>query len=131
LYIPQVDPFLQQISQRDSRHNFRLLGSTVIGLTALVFYQKTGLIPALVGIVTLSLGLGTKIRAFLYVGTITFLGTGLYQLVIFNFQYSFAKWIIGLILGVLLIVLAANFEQRREQIQRVWQNYLDELERWD
>jgi len=131
LYVPMVDPFLKQAHQRLARHNWRILGSAVIAVTALVFYQKTGLIPSIIGITTLLIGLGWRIRAFLYVGTITFILTVLYQLVVLNFQYSFAKWIIGLALGILFILVAANFEQRREQIQRLWQNCLEELARWE
>jgi hypothetical protein len=131
LYIPQVDPILRRVSQRQARHNWRILGSGVIAVTALLFYQKTGLIPALVGIVTLVIGLGTRIRAFLYVGTITFILTGLYQLVVLNFQYSYAKWVIGFSFGIILILVAANFEQRREQIQRLWGNCLEELSHWE
>jgi Zn-dependent protease with chaperone function len=126
-----VDPFLKQAHQRLARHNWRILGSAVISVTALVFYQKTGLIPSIIGVTTLLIGLGWRIRAFLYVGTITFILTVLYQLVVLNFQYSFAKWVIGLALGILFILVAANFEQRREQIQRLWQNCLEELARWE
>jgi multisubunit Na+/H+ antiporter MnhE subunit len=79
----------------------------------------------------LVIGLGTRIRAFLYVGTITFILTGLYQLVVLNFQYSYAKWVIGFSFGIILILVAANFEQRREQIQRLWGNCLEELSHWE
>jgi uncharacterized membrane-anchored protein YhcB (DUF1043 family) len=40
------------------------------------------------------------------------------------------KWAIGLLAGVLIIALAANFERRREQIAQVLQHWLDRLQEW-
>ncbi|NJM88683.1 MAG: hypothetical protein HC847_17445 [Hydrococcus sp. RU_2_2] len=77
------------------------------------------------------LGLGLQIRAFLFVGTITFILTGFYQLVILSFERPLAKWIIGLIAGIIFIFIAANFERRREAIMRVIQNWIEKLTYWE
>ena len=47
------------------------------------------------------------------VGVATFFITGFYQLVVLSLRYSFFKWVIGLLVGIILISLAANFETRR------------------
>lgn len=130
LYIAQIDQKFQDNRERKNRHYLRLLGSSIICVTALLFYQKTGLIPAIISLLTLLTGLGLQIRAFLFVGTTTFVMTGIYQVIIVSFQWSFIKWIIGLALGIILITVAANFERRREQMLNLWQNWLNSLNQW-
>lgn len=131
LYLAQVDPKLQESSYRKIRHYLRILGSSIINVTALVFHQDLGIIPAVISLLTVLSGLGLKIRAFLFVGTITFVLTVFYQLVLLSFQYTLLKWIIGLVVGILLITIAANFERRREQMLNLLQNSLEQLSRWD
>ncbi|PSF37752.1 hypothetical protein C7H19_09400 [Aphanothece hegewaldii CCALA 016] len=131
LYLAQVDPKLQESSNRKIRHYLRIIGSSIINVTALVFYQKTGLTPSIISLLTVLAGLGLKIRAFLLVGTITFILTVFYQLVILSFQYTLLKWIIGLVVGILLITVAANFERRREQMLSLVRLSLEQLNRWE
>jgi hypothetical protein len=131
LYIAQFDTTLKQPQQRKNRHLLRLTGSGIICAIALLFYQETGLTPTIISLVAIFLGLALQIRAFLFVGTIAFLLAGFYQLVILSFEYSLAKWIIGLIAGITFIFIAANFEKRREEILRVLQNWLQKLEQWE
>jgi hypothetical protein len=75
-------------------------------------------------------GLGWRVRAWLYVGTITFLLSNFYQLVILITEQPVTKWAIGLIAGMLIILLAANFERRKEQITQALQHWLDRLQEW-
>ncbi len=131
LYIAQVDPILKQPRQRRNRHFLRICGSGIICLAALLFHQDNGLISTIVSLLTIFAGLGLQIRAFLFVGTATFILTIFYQLIVLSFEYSFLKWVIGLILGILFIAIAANFERRREQIMMAWQNWLDQLNEWE
>ena len=131
LYIAQLDPSLNSIQQRKNRHYLRVLGSGIICLIALLFHQDIGLIPAIISIATIFAGLSLRIRAFLFVGTITFVLTAFYQLVFLIFTYSFLKWVIGLIFGIVLISIAANFEQRREQIIVVLQHWLEQFNHWE
>lgn len=130
LLIAQIDPDFQGKKGRASRHLLRLLGSGIICVIALINYQEFGITPAIISFAFIFLSLGLQIRAFLYNGTITLIMTGLYQMVILIDSYSFAKWVIGLVAGILLISIAANFEQRRQQILRVIQNWVEELNHW-
>ncbi|MEB3224800.1 MAG: hypothetical protein VKJ86_03245 [Synechococcus sp.] len=130
LLIAQIDPDLKHKKQRNVRHFWRLIGSGVICVIALIHYQEFGLTPAIMGLSLIFLALGTHIRAFLYNGTIVLTLTGLYQLVILIDRYSFAKWIIGLVAGIVLISIAANFEQRRLQILAVLDNWVEALNQW-
>ena len=95
-----------------------------------LFYQDTGVVPSVISAIAIFAGLGLRIRAFLFVGTITFILTIIYQLVILVFTYSFLKWIIGLIAGIVLISIAANFESKRDRLINQLQSYLDRLKDW-
>ncbi|WRH66371.1 MAG: hypothetical protein RSE13_22745 [Planktothrix sp. GU0601_MAG3] len=53
------------------------------------------------------------------------------QLIILNSVYSFIKWIILFVLGVILMWTAANFETRREQLITLWNNWIAELQTWE
>ncbi len=130
LYIAQIDPGLKTPPQRQTRHYLYLLGSGIICVVALLYHQDTGLIPAIIGMIAIFTGLGLRVRAFLFVGTATFLLTAFYQLVVLSFRYPFSKWVIGLMVGILFISIAANFERRREQIISILQNWVAQLSRW-
>ncbi len=127
LYVAQFDP--QVKSNKKQRHYLRLMGSSAICIVAL-FYQDTGIAPSLISLVFILAGLGLRIRAFLFVGTITFILTIIYQLVILVFTYSFLKWIVGLIAGIVSIIVAANFESKRDRITNQLQTYADKLQQW-
>ena len=130
LYIAQVEPLLQLLDGRTPRHWLRLFGCGIICLVAL-FEQDTGLIPALIGLASVLIGIGLQIRAFLFIGTLTFILTAFYQLIVLMMTYSLLKWIVGLIAGIVLISLAANFEQRRELVSSAFQNWLIRLNQWE
>ena len=117
-----------QASQQH-RHYGRLLGSGTIAFTALVWHQPW--LPIGLGLAIAIIGLLLRVRAWLYVGTITFVLTNAYQLLILIAEYSITKWAIGLLAGVLIFTLAANFERRKEQIDRALQHWLDRLQEWD
>ena len=88
------------------------------------------MVAGLISLVTIFAGLILKIRAFLYVGTAVFLLNAFNQLVLFSLEYSFVKWIIGLLVGVMFIWTAATFETRRDQILNLVQNWLQEWQEW-
>lgn len=127
LYIAQFDPDVRH--NRQQRHYLRLIGSGILCLVAL-FYQDTGIIPSVISAIAILAGLGLRIRAFLFVGTIAFVLTIIYQLVILVFTYSILKWIIGLLTGTIAIAIAANFESKRERVTNRLQSYLDLLRQW-
>ena len=131
LYIAQIDPYLKHPQQKVLRHWIRIIGIGMICFAALLTNKETGIVPGLVSLTAIFIGLGLRIRAFLYVGTAIFLINAVNQLLILNSIYSFLKWIVGFILGLLLIWIAANFETRREQIVTALQNWINELEEWE
>ncbi|WP_414551738.1 DUF2157 domain-containing protein [Anabaena sp. CCY 0017] len=130
LYVAQVDTQLKLPAYKTARHILRLLGSGLICGWAVLFNQNTPLIPGGFSLVAIFAGLALRTRAFLYLGTATFLITSFYQLVIFSFSYPFLKWIVGLLVGIVLISIAANFETRRTQINILLRNISDELKQW-
>lgn len=131
IYITFVDPWLKLPQQREQRHRLRLVGTGIIAIVSLWLYQETGIFPATLGIVSVFLGIALRIRAFLFVGTLTFTLTIFYQLIVLSVTYAFLKWIIGLLIGISLIGIAANFERSRGQIVIVWQQWLNQLEQWE
>jgi hypothetical protein len=131
LYIAQIDEQLKSRESKSIRHNLRILGSGLICGWAIFWYQDTPYIPGIFSLIGIFTGLALRIRAFLYVGTATFLITSIYQMVIFSFTYPFLKWIVGLLVGILLISIAANFETRRAQINSLIRSISDEFQQWE
>jgi hypothetical protein len=131
LYIAQFDPELITPKYRQNRHNLRILGSALMGVSALILHTQLWLIPATISLGFLLIGLGFQIRAFLYVGTILFMLTNFYQLVVLISEASLSKWIIGFITGIFLILIAALFERKKETIFITIQNWFEQLQQWD
>ncbi|MEH2037938.1 DUF2157 domain-containing protein [Nostoc sp.] len=131
LYIAQVDTQLKLPEYKISRHFLRAVGSGLICGWAILFHQNAAWIPGIFSLIAIFAGLALRVRAFLYIGTATFLITTIYQSVIFSLQYSFLKWIIGLLVGILLIYIAANFETRRAQITSLIRSAIDEFQSWE
>jgi hypothetical protein len=125
----QWDPAWQK--SRQNRHYGRLAGAGVIVVTALIWHvAPQPWIPIGLGLVIGAAGLVWRVRAWFYMGTITFLLSNFYQLVILITERPVTKWAIGLFAGMLIILLAANFEKRREQITKALQHWLDRLQEW-
>ncbi|MFN6570762.1 DUF2157 domain-containing protein [Dendronalium sp. ChiSLP03b] len=131
LYIAQVDPQLQLPEYKAARHSLRMLASGVICGWAILFHQNTAVIPGIFSLIAIFAGLALRIRAFLYIGTATFFITSIYQLVIFSLRYPFLKWVVGLLVGITLIYVAANFETRRTQLNSLLRNTSDEFQGWE
>ncbi|WYL99256.1 MAG: DUF2157 domain-containing protein [Gloeotrichia echinulata CP02] len=131
LYIAQVDPQLTLPQSKGIRHSLRIFGSGLICGWAILFYQNIPIIPGIFSLIAIFAGLALQIRAFLYVGTVAFFCTSIYQLVIFSLRYPFLKWIIGLLVGIILISIAANFETRRAQITSLLRNTSDGFHQWE
>ena len=130
LYIAQVDTQLRLPEYKAARHILRVLSSGLICGWAILFNQNTVWIPGIFSLIAIFAGLALRVRAFLYIGTATFLITTIYQSVIFSLQYSFLKWVVGLLVGILLIYIAANFETRRTQITSLIRSAIDEFQSW-
>ena len=126
LYIAQFDSYLR--CHQPQRHYLRLLGTSFLCLTALM--QQPGIIAGAIAFCFIFAGLGLRIRAFLFVGTITLVLTVLHQLIILVFTYSFLKWVVGLLAGIGSIAIAAGFEQKRDRLLAKLKNYSQRLRNW-
>jgi len=122
----QWDPYWHS---KQNRHYGRILGSSIIAITAILWHQPW--LPIVIGLAIASVGIVVRVRAWLYVGTIAFILTNTYQLLILVTEYPITKWAIGLLAGVLIITLAANFERRKAQIARALRHWLDRFQEWD
>jgi hypothetical protein len=126
-----IEPTCQGRQGKSLRHLLRLLGTGIIASAALWFDHQTGILPGILSLVAIFGGLALRIRAFLYLGTFTFVANAFYQLVIWISLDPLLKWIIGLLVGVSLLSIAGNFETRRTQLTSLLQNWLRDLQEWD
>ncbi len=137
LYVAEVEPYLNETSQKRQRHWLRILASGLIGVTAL--YQAESYDPMLAyAALTLALcvglilaGLGLKVRAFLYVGTSIFVLQIVRVLWLFINDNSLLLWAVGIVLGLAFIWVAATFESRRSQITSHFESWTSALDTWD
>ncbi len=140
LYVAQIDPALRSPSGRETRHLLRCLAIGLICFTAL--YQAEvgiyGISPLFLGFLTIGLGIvviligiALRVRAFLYIGTLTFTIRVLRQVWLFINDYSLFLWAIGIVAGSLLIWIALTFEARRSQAIAFVQYWMQELENWE
>jgi len=137
MYFAEIEPGLQGTSRRQQRHLLRILASGLISLTAL--YQTEIYRPTLVyAAITLALcmllifaGLSLKVRAFLYVGTTTFVLQIIRVLWLFISANSLLLWAVGIVLGLLFIWIAATFESRRTQVTSRLEVWTTSLQDWD
>ncbi|MEN8443784.1 MAG: hypothetical protein ABG776_02105 [Cyanobacteria bacterium J06555_13] len=137
LYVAEVDPYFQNSSQKEQRHWLRILASGLVGVTAL--YQTESSQPLLlfaaiacaIGIAFVFAGLILKVRAFLYVGTATFMLQVVRVLWLFINDNSLILWAVGIVLGLLFIWVAATFESRRSQLSAQLSSWTTALESWD
>jgi hypothetical protein len=134
LYILQVEPSLRSLEARETRHTFRLFASGSIGLTALLHSPSDlsmSLVAAAIGIVFVLAGLAVHVRAYLFVGTLTFVSVVLIQVWSAIAQYSFLIWAILIGAGIAIILFVANFEARRDRMLSLWQGLVSELSAWE
>jgi hypothetical protein len=130
LYLAQVDPHLSQPAVKGTRHWLRLLAVSMILLTALGSQRWTGWPVGLMGLGAIAAGLGLRTRAFLYGGTGVFILNALNQLIVLNATYPFIKWVVGILVGIGLIWIAADFERRRDQWLSLTQTWTQDLNGW-
>lgn len=124
LYIAQVDHYWQQTHTRQQRHWLRCWATGLVGATAIWETQGAwgpGLLVMALGLGLVGWGLGRRVRAYWWVGTLIFLGQMLVQVVVLVTTYSFFLWALGLATGVLFLWIAATFETRRVQVLTWWQ----------
>lgn len=134
LYFAQVEPNLRSPNTKALRHAFRVLLSGGMGLVAFLYsfsnptiaLSTWGLSAAFI-----MAGLAFRVRAYLFMGTFTFILLVITQAVLLVTQYSFLMWALGIIAGIGFILVAANFEVRRDRILALFRNVAIELEAWE
>ncbi|HIK46574.1 MAG TPA: hypothetical protein IGR64_17115 [Leptolyngbyaceae cyanobacterium M65_K2018_010] len=130
LYGAQFDPGLQRPAARNTRHWLRLIASALVLVTAIASERWTGLPVGLMGLGAIAAGLLLRTRAFLYTGTGIFALNALNQLILLNATYPLVKWVVGIVVGIALIWVAADVERRRAQWLQITQSWLQDLESW-
>gem|GEM_PF-400560 len=134
LYFAQVEPNLRSPHTKALRHAFRVLMSGSMGLIAFlcsfanitIALSTWGLSAAFI-----IAGLALRVRAYLFMGTFTFILLVITQAVILVTQYSFLMWALGIIAGIGFILVAANFEVRRDRILALFRNVAIKLKAWE
>ncbi|MCU0569129.1 MAG: hypothetical protein MUF49_21465 [Oculatellaceae cyanobacterium Prado106] len=134
LIVVELDQALRSNSQRKNRHLLRCFAVGVSSFSAL--YQMDvswmqGVLAIGFSLALILTGIRLRVRAFLYMGTVTFLFNVVRQFWLFIDSYSFALWALGILLGLLLIWVAATFEARRSQAIALMQHWTAELEEWE
>jgi hypothetical protein len=133
LYFAQVEPNLQSSQTKALRHTLRSLLSGGMGLFAFMYsFNNPSVAIATWGLsfAFIIAGLALRIRAYLFMGTLTFVLLVITQAVTLVTQYSFLMWALGIVAGISFILVAANFEVRRDRILALFRNVAIELETW-
>ncbi|NMF60837.1 hypothetical protein [Pseudanabaena yagii] len=134
LYFAQVEPSLRSHNSKALRHALRSLLTGAMGLIAFLYsFNDPSIAFATWGLsfAFVILGLALRIRAYLFMGTLTFILLVLTQAVILVTQYSFLMWALGIFAGIGFILVAANFEVRRDRILALFRTVAIELESWE
>ena len=137
LYVVEVEPELQPPTKRQQRHWLRSLASGLVGLTALFQAEVSDPMLIFAGLTLLLamgfvfVGLILKVRAFLYVGTGLFIVQVIRVLWLSISTNSLLLWAIGILLGLVLIWVAATSESRRAQVTTLLESWASALEAWD
>lgn len=133
LFIAQIDPELQPTNRREIRHLLRCFAVGLVSVSAL--YESdtqlwSGVLTVGLGLGLVLLGLLLRVRAFLYIGTLTFVFKVLRLIWLFVAHESQTLWILAFIPGVLIIWIAMTFEARRSQVTALLQYWVTALEEW-
>ncbi len=134
LYFAQVEPTLRSHDSKDLRHSLRTLLCGGMSLIAFLYSFSNPTIAIATWILSsifIIAGLGFRVRAYLFTGTLTFILLVLTQAITLVTQYSFLMWALGIFAGIGFILVAANFEVRRDRILALFRNVEIELQAWE
>jgi hypothetical protein len=133
LYFAQVEPNLRSPNRKEARHSLRTFavgGMGVIGFIYSLNSPSLALIVWSASFAAIIAGLALQVRAYLFMGTLTFMLLVLTQAITLVTQYAFLMWSLGIIAGIGFILVAANFEVRRDRILMLFKNVAIGLEAW-
>ncbi|MGB3202661.1 MAG: hypothetical protein WBA99_17270 [Nodosilinea sp.] len=130
LYVAQVDLALKHADSKKKRHWLRMIALALVLLTALGTERWAGLPVGAMALGAIAIGLILRMRAPLYPGTVVFVLNALNQLVLLNAAFPFIKWMVGIVVGIALIWVAADVERRRDQWLQLTQNWGQDLDGW-
>lgn len=136
IWVGHVDPGLQPTESRALRHGLRSLS---VGCFCLATWVETwgqlwvGFWPMGLGLALVLAGLGLRIRAYLWVGSLLFGLTFLRQGLLLILVFPMLLWGVGILMGLGLIWVAASFERRRTQMGSWWSDGIQQLgfEQWE
>jgi hypothetical protein len=140
LAIAQVDPAWRRAPTGTLpygvRHWIRLVGSGIVAIAALLDSHTLAtpvavLLPLGLSLGAIIIGLTLRIRAFLFVGTLTLMLSSADQFLRLNARYPFLKWAVGFIAGITAIWIGATFETRRNQAIATLQRWSNAIEQWE
>lgn len=140
LYVLEVDPRWQPVPLRKERHYLRSIATFLIGITAMYQVEVTASqtmtllflgVSLLIGLGFVALGLANQVRAYLYMGTLTFTLQILRTIMMFISTDGSMLWAVGIVLGIALIWVAATFEARRTQVRDLFGQWSLMLQHWD
>lgn len=134
LFITEIDPGLRSPVEREKRHLLRCLAVAMVCLTVIYQSEFSPFVAAFtlgLAITLVLAGLIFRVRAYLYIGTLTFIIQVVRQLWLLVSQYSLLIWAIGIVLGLIFIWVAATFEARRSQVNALMQTWFSELAEWE
>jgi hypothetical protein len=134
IYFTQVEPNLRGRQNRDPRHLLRSLASGSLCLVSFAYSFNNLPMAAIAWGLSFGfviVGLAMRVRAYLFVGTFTFMVLVVNQAILLVAQYGFVLWAIGIVAGICFITVAANFEVRRERILTIARNISNELDSWE
>jgi hypothetical protein len=134
LYFAQVEPTLRSRNSKELRHTLRCLFCGGMSFVAFLYSFNNPSIAFSTWILSsifIMAGLGFRVRAYLFTGTLTFILLVLTQAILLVTQYSFLMWALGIFAGIGFILVAANFEVRRDRILALFRNVEMELQSWE
>ncbi len=130
--VSRLEPALNQSDSRITRHWLRTLSMGLLGLA--VWIETSGQLwagfgPVLLGSLLIGVGLGWRVRAYLWTGSL-FFGLGiLRQTALLISRYPALLWGIGILVGLGLIWIAATMERRRPPAW--WGTWIQDWQSWD
>ena len=119
---------------KQTRHRLRTLATGLICLSSVYQSGNTpwaAVLTVMLSLLFITIGIRLKTRAYLFVGTGTFMFEVIRYTQQFMGQNSVQFWAVGILVGSGLIWIAATFEARRNQVRSTLSSWKAELTAWE